>query len=510
MILCYHKVDIEPKTYWWVSVDKFNQHMSALQGYEVVTLDDYDPKNPKHVVITFDGVYENVVKYALPIIKKYNYPFELFIIGDYIGKGNEFDVNEPYARFANIEQLKECANNGGRIQWHTKSHNINNIEINDLHNELIPPEFLKNIFSGIHFQWFAYPHAIKEDIYDKIISTHYKGALLCENGSSYDKFKYKRKEASENLNLYKNKVSVIIANYNYGQYIIDAVDSVLAQTIPADEIIIIDDASTDNSRDIINIYSDKAKIIFNKRNLGIIDNFRKAVELSTGDYIAFLGADNRMRCDYVEKCREALDKYDNAAIAYTDMLIFGERSGILHHELLKQNRHETKKVGSSKILNYDIYLWEFPDPTPDVLKRMEHTNFIHGSSMYRRDDYMNVGGYRKSETQEDHNLFLRMIKSGRKAIHIPYPLIEYRQHSYSQANNISIQQIQTATFFKELKNCQRVLFQSIEENKKLYSVIDKYEEVRKKLTKELDQKQNTILRLNNIIEKIQIKNNSNS
>ena len=88
----------------------------------MVTLDEYDPQNPKHMVFTFDGIYENVYQYAFPILKKWDYPFELFVGGSVIGQGNEFDTAEPHARFVTMKQLQDMARHKGRILWHTKSH----------------------------------------------------------------------------------------------------------------------------------------------------------------------------------------------------------------------------------------------------------------------------------------------------------------------------------------------------------------------------------------------------
>src|SRR5687768_4653453 len=98
MILLYHKVALEAATEWWVSADAFDRQMAALSAYEVVHLADYDFANPRHVVITFDGVYENVYDYAFPLLRKWGYPFELFVTGDYIGGDNAFDAIEPLAR----------------------------------------------------------------------------------------------------------------------------------------------------------------------------------------------------------------------------------------------------------------------------------------------------------------------------------------------------------------------------------------------------------------------------
>jgi peptidoglycan/xylan/chitin deacetylase (PgdA/CDA1 family) len=116
MILLYHKVAPLPHTRWWVSADSFDVQLAALREREVVYLDDYDPTNPRHAVITFDGVYENVRRFALPLLKKWDYPFELFVIGDLLGEENIFDQDmEPPARFASCEDLEALVAGGGRV-----------------------------------------------------------------------------------------------------------------------------------------------------------------------------------------------------------------------------------------------------------------------------------------------------------------------------------------------------------------------------------------------------------
>ena len=103
MILTYHKIFPEVKTKWWVTPDTFYRQMVDLKNKQVVYLDDYDPNNPNHAVITFDGIYQNMWEYAVPILKHFGYPFELFIIGKTIGGDNAFDSVEPLTQFADAE-----------------------------------------------------------------------------------------------------------------------------------------------------------------------------------------------------------------------------------------------------------------------------------------------------------------------------------------------------------------------------------------------------------------------
>jgi glycosyltransferase involved in cell wall biosynthesis len=89
----------------------------------------------------------------------------------------------------------------------------------------------------------------------------------------------------------KKLVSVIISNYNYGQFLNDAVDSALNQTYKPVEIIVVDDGSTDNSREIIKSYGNRITAIL-KENEGLISAWNKGYAKSTGDIICFLDSDD--------------------------------------------------------------------------------------------------------------------------------------------------------------------------------------------------------------------------
>ena len=441
MILLYHKVAPETSTYWWVSVDAFDRQMADLQGREVVTLDQYDPRNPNHVVITFDGVYENVYQYALPILRKWGYPFELFIVGDHVGGDNAFDAVEPLTRFASMEQLAALTTAGGRLQWHTASHSrLHEISSERLAHELTLPPRLRATFPPPHFRWFAHPRAGQTSAVSDATLARFQGPLPCVAGNGYDQWQLNRVTVDETTRLTKSSVAVIVANYNYGRFVGEAIESVLFQTVPPDEVLVIDDCSTDGSEAVIARYADRVRFVRNSCNLGIIDNFNKAVSLTTSSYIGFLGADNRMRSDYVERCKAVLDRNEQVAVAYSDMLLFGPRSS------LQAARVGAEMIGESATERWPIYLWRFPDPSSQRLEQLPVDNFIHGSSMYRRAAFEEVGGYKPSERAEDHDLFRRMVKAGWEAVRVPCPLIEYRQHSLAQTNTVLSLQMELEHF----------------------------------------------------------------
>ena len=435
MILLYHKVAVSSPTPWWVTVDDFNRQMAGLVNKEVVYLSEYDPANEDQVVITFDGVYANVLQYAVPVLEQRGYPFELFVIGNHIGTGNEFDAREPPARFADINELQRMVAAGGRVQWHSASHARLDDGSTDVPKELRVPEGLRRQFPTPHFNWFAYPHGSSDATVALMVANQFEGAVACGDGVASDRYRLPRQEMLPGMQTTKTRVSVIIPNYNYGYFLQDAIDSALRQTLPADEILVIDDCSSDDSREVIQRNAGSVKLCVNDRNLGIVENFRKAVQMTQGDYVVFLGADNRFRPAFIERSKAALDADPGLAVAYGDISLFGPFARILAAQLEKCRRFRIARVFADTATGEEIYHWQFPDGNGDLPELMKEGNCIHGSAMFRRDVYESVGGYRTVEgVPEDRDLFGRIVAQKYRVARIPEPLLDYRQHSPGQAN----------------------------------------------------------------------------
>ena len=99
----------------------------------------------------------------------------------------------------------------------------------------------------------------------------------------------------------KPLVSVLINNYNYGRFLNDAIDSALNQTYSNIEVIVVDDGSTDNSREVIVSYGDKIIPIFQK-NGGQGSALNSGWKASNGDIICFLDSDDTFYPEKVEEC----------------------------------------------------------------------------------------------------------------------------------------------------------------------------------------------------------------
>ena len=117
-------------------------------------------------------------------------------------------------------------------------------------------------------------------------------------------------------------VSIVMPNYNYAQFIRQALESALEQTYDNIEIIVVDDCSTDNSVEIIEEYvskSDKIKFYQNPKNLGVVASHNRCVELANGEYIVVLSSDDYLHPDFVKDSVEYLEKYPSAGMVATDI-----------------------------------------------------------------------------------------------------------------------------------------------------------------------------------------------
>ena len=99
------------------------------------------------------------------------------------------------------------------------------------------------------------------------------------------------------------RISVALCTYNGARYLRDQLDSIINQSLSADEIIIVDDCSTDESIQILKEYSQHNKairIFVNERNLGFLENFSLAISKTTGDYVALADQDDIWLENHIE------------------------------------------------------------------------------------------------------------------------------------------------------------------------------------------------------------------
>jgi hypothetical protein len=149
MILTYHHIGNGADENW-VSIKSFKQQIDELLHYEVVHIDEYNENNPNQVVITFDDGAADI-KNALPILKKYGYPFELFIVGDWFG----------HNEYIGVKDVQNITAVGGRLQWHTKTHRkLTELSVTEIYKEIDVPDEISSLdakgFTALAFPFWLY------------------------------------------------------------------------------------------------------------------------------------------------------------------------------------------------------------------------------------------------------------------------------------------------------------------------------------------------------------------
>ena len=133
-------------------------------------------------------------------------------------------------------------------------------------------------------------------------------------------------------------LSVLIANYNHARYLLEALEAILAQSYRPVEIIVADDASTDNSVEIIQSFAREnslIRLVRNDQNIGVVLNGNRLLELASGEYVYFAAADDRVLPGLFEKSMRLLAQYPQAGLCSALARLMNETSKDIG---LKQSR----------------------------------------------------------------------------------------------------------------------------------------------------------------------------
>ena len=212
------------------------------------------------------------------------------------------------------------------------------------------------------------------------------------------------------------RISVYITSYNQKSYLIEAINSVLAQHFKPWQIIIVDDFSSDGSQEVIAGYTARyprlITPIYQNRNLGVSHVRQVALKAVRGDFVTYLDGDDRYLPSKLEKEAKALVDQPSSQIVFSDYYFidsFGETQGIW----AGQNRPPEGNIFTQ------VFARKFPKGN---LFRCE---------LVRYSDLEDIGFYNTDlKTHEDWDMKIRLTKSC-LATYVPEPLSEYRRHPKS-------------------------------------------------------------------------------
>lgn len=149
------------------------------------------------------------------------------------------------------------------------------------------------------------------------------------------------------------KISVAMTTFNGEEYIIEQLDSIKNQSLPPDEVIICDDASRDNTVEVIKKFISKYdlktwKVISNRNQLGWKQNFRKVIGMTSGEIIFFSDQDDVWMPDKIEVMSKLMKKYDIGCLYGKNLKIDSNGNILESRNEQKRYRGSIKKVKFSR------------------------------------------------------------------------------------------------------------------------------------------------------------------
>lgn len=222
-------------------------------------------------------------------------------------------------------------------------------------------------------------------------------------------------------------ISVIVPNYNHSAFLPQRLASVLNQTFEDFEVIILDDCSTDNSREILDSYKNHPKVshvVYNKENSGsTFRQWNKGVKLAQGEWIWIAESDDKAELNFLEVLTQGIRAQENIGIAYTQSLKMNSNDEVSGSWLEWTEDLDPSLFRSDFIMKGTSYIEQF----------LIHKNTIPNASalLFRKEAYLKVGGANEAiRNCSDWDLWLKLLLVS-DVLFISQPLNYFRYHEQS-------------------------------------------------------------------------------
>jgi len=200
------------------------------------------------------------------------------------------------------------------------------------------------------------------------------------------------------------RVSVVMSVYNCANYLVEAIESILAQDYDNFEFIIVDDGSTDGSKNILSNYSNNSRILLkHQENKGLTPSLNLAIAEARGEYIARMDADDVSLPQRLGKEVRFLDLHREISLVSCWAKVINEKGSEIgaHHPATTHEAIKKKSFFSGQL--------------------------CHPAVVFRKEIFKKLGGYNeKYKYAQDYELWLRFFKHGYKAANIPEYLLMWR------------------------------------------------------------------------------------
>jgi glycosyltransferase involved in cell wall biosynthesis len=213
-------------------------------------------------------------------------------------------------------------------------------------------------------------------------------------------------------------LTACIPNYNHSRYLPEAIEAVLSQSRPPDEFLVLDDASTDRSVEIIESYARACphlRLVRNERNLGVVASLDRLLRMATGDYVYFGAADDYVMPGFFAQGMALAEQYPDAGLVFGQVALRG-------HDPRDPERVEIRRVPRWREPRYaspQAFLHDYLEQVPTWYPP---THAI----LYRRELFLEEGGFRGDLGHLCDSFTLRAIALCWGACYLPQPGATWR------------------------------------------------------------------------------------
>ena len=216
--------------------------------------------------------------------------------------------------------------------------------------------------------------------------------------------------------------TIAMPAYNARRTIGSAIQSVLAQTRPDFELIVVDDGSSDDTCDQVTRIGDERVRLLRQENAGPGSARNLAIRSARGRYVSMLDSDDLWLPTYLETMAGILDRHPDAGLAYTDAWVLDDTSGRIRKTSAMHYQHPPRDPPR--------------DPAAFLALLLTRGNFVFTSSTVPRHVLERVGLFQSAlKPAEDFGLWLRIVAGGFPAVRTTQKLAVYRKHPGSLSTN---------------------------------------------------------------------------
>jgi len=222
----------------------------------------------------------------------------------------------------------------------------------------------------------------------------------------------------------KPTLSIMMANYNYGQYIGESLEAILTQSFSPTEVIVTDDGSTDNSVEVIRGFQKRypnLRLLRNEKNMGVLYSINRCLSEAKGDYVYPASSDDKVLPGFFEKSMDMFMKYPQAGLCCSDLAVLNTGYEVF----------EIKFYLSGKPRYFS------PDEAVGLLLKEAFTPIMPNTVIIKHSALLEAGGY-LAETKWSCDSFSQHVACFRHGFcYIPEALALVRRHSNQWGSGLS-------------------------------------------------------------------------